>query len=352
MTEKPNGAVEWVVVSDPGVDDALALLFMMAQNLPTAMIATYGNASTELTGRNLQYLAQFEREFRRDRSLAPVQVFAGADRPQGSLQAFAEQFEGIHGKDGMNGLGSNADPIQHQSAELYDAIAKENVEKVHVLSLGALTEVVPLLRKIGGKVATISVMGGALAQQGNVGPHREANMRHDPAAFQYILEFCNAGEIPLNLIPLDMTEVDVLEMTPRRGAQLRQRLINRQSERIARLTERLVAPGTTYTDFYRSRKEALDLTRAFPAPHNYDGAPFHDLTAVFAALYSNMFAWRAQAEIQADDTGDVGYWRDYFPSFASNGPHGKVNIPVRLSHTAMTEKYFETAALVLAAHFT
>ena len=75
--------------TDPGIDDAMALLFLKSQpSLKLAAITTvFGNAETDVTTRNALYLAQ--------RFGLDVPVYAGATQPLTIARRPAPTF--IHG---------------------------------------------------------------------------------------------------------------------------------------------------------------------------------------------------------------------------------------------------------------
>lgn len=204
-----------VIDTDPGLDDAVAILFVLAdpgfQVLAITTVA--GNIGLDRTTENAGRLVAVMG--------ARVQVAAGAARPL-ARQGIHE--EAIHGPDGLGGVALPAPlaPAQDDAVALLAALLlAEEAGSVTALCLGPLTNLALLARdhpvafaRLGGIVA----MGGTIAEVGNAGPHAEFNMAADPHAADVVL----GSGVPLTLIPLDVTrrmrarpeDLDALPATP------------------------------------------------------------------------------------------------------------------------------------------
>jgi len=170
----------WWVDTDPGVDDAWAILMMMAApNIRIDGISVVGgNVGIEHTLTNTCRIV--------DRSPYPIPVFAGAGRPMiGGLPDAGF----VHGADGM---GEAVLPIALTQPQamigalaLIDA-AKRHPQQLNVLALGPLTNIALALMldpDLPTRCKRFVVMGGAVGARGNTRvPSGEFNIAFDPEA--------------------------------------------------------------------------------------------------------------------------------------------------------------------------
>jgi len=191
-----------VIDTDPGVDDALALL--LAWGSPgvrvEAVTTVAGNVALGQCTLNLFRLLALRRP-----EPWPV-VAAGAAAP---LTRPLRTAEGYHGVDGLGNLGDwpevQARPVARPAADLIVEMARRLGERLTLVALGPLTNLalacdadLAAMRRIGRVVA----MGGAVDVPGNVTPAAEFNILVDPEAAQRVLD---AG-LRLDLVPLDATQ--------------------------------------------------------------------------------------------------------------------------------------------------
>jgi inosine-uridine nucleoside N-ribohydrolase len=196
-----------IIDTDPGIDDAMALLFLRAT--PTAEIAAittvFGNADVKTTTRNACYLTQ---RFGIDAS-----VIAGAARP---LQArpLAAPIN-VHGHNGLGDIEIPAlsrTPLLGPAHEHIVELVRASPGQITLLALGPLTNLALALRHdpgIATLVRQVIVMGGAFgwsARRGNVSPVAEANVRNDPHAADEVL----SAAWPVTMVGLDVTSRCVL----------------------------------------------------------------------------------------------------------------------------------------------
>ena len=192
-----------IVDTDPGIDDAMALLYLRASpSIAIAAITTvFGNASVEVTTRNAGYLA--------NRFGIDAPVIAGAAGP---LLSERTPFP-VH-VHGHNGLGDVAIPDKSLRAptagiahELFAELIRAAPNQITVLTLGPLTNLALALRHdpgIAQLVKRVVVMGGAFgwgSRRGNVSPVAEANIRSDPHAADEVF----AASWPVTVVGLDVT---------------------------------------------------------------------------------------------------------------------------------------------------
>ena len=185
--------------TDPGIDDALALLLLAASpevNL-RAITVTHGNTSQEKCLRNALQLVELA-------GITNVPVIPGASEPLVKELSVAEE---THGDGGLGYAVLPPSKTKSSSALAHDLIIDE-VEKhpneITLLCVGPMTNIaLALLKKpsIAGKVKRIIAMGGAIHYPGNATPQSEYNVFCDPEAFDIVLR---AG-IDFTLVPLDVT---------------------------------------------------------------------------------------------------------------------------------------------------
>jgi inosine-uridine nucleoside N-ribohydrolase len=189
-----------VIDTDPGIDDAIAILLALASpDLSIAGLTTVaGNIGIETTTRNAGRLLAFA-------GREDIPVFKGAAAP---LSRQGPEPLNLHGKDGIGGvdLPDPARPPEAQSAVewLAELLLDEPAGTVEIHALGPLTNVARLIldrpdaaRRIGRIVA----MGGVVNEAGNVGPRSEFNLWADPEAAAVVV----SSGLPLVLVPLDVT---------------------------------------------------------------------------------------------------------------------------------------------------
>jgi inosine-uridine nucleoside N-ribohydrolase len=199
-----------VIDTDPGIDDALALLF--AWNSPEIQVEVIttvaGNVTIEAASTNLLRLLALRRPVPR-----PV-VAAGAPGPLARALTTATRY---HGEDGLGDLPDwpEVEPLPGSpgAVEVILDAARRHERDLTIIALGPLTNLALALKEDAGaleRVGRIVAMGGAVDVPGNVTPTAEFNMFVDPEAAHRVL----AAGLPLEVVPLDATRQAVL---PRAG---------------------------------------------------------------------------------------------------------------------------------------
>ena len=174
-----------LIDTDPGVDDALALL--MAFNDPrhevVGLTIAAGNVGLKHTVANALKLCEVAG------SEAPV--FAGCPGP---LLHPAPRARYVHGEDGFGDVGYDAARRTVESEHAAQAILRlshEHAGKLLLVALGPLTNVALALKldpTLPERVARIVVMGGAVTGHGNITPAAEFNVYFDPEAAHIVFE--------------------------------------------------------------------------------------------------------------------------------------------------------------------
>ena len=193
--------------TDPGVDDAMALFFLLrSPELELDAVTTiYGNVDTDQATRNALILLDVA-------GRPDVAVARGADRPL--LRERRTGGSRVHGDNGLGGVDlptPSREAGGRRAAELLVERTLASPGEITLIAVGPLTNLalaVRLAPEIAAAVQEVIVMGGALAVPGNTTPVAEANIANDPEAARIVF---HAGW-PLTLVGLDVTLQAV--MTP------------------------------------------------------------------------------------------------------------------------------------------
>jgi purine nucleosidase len=176
MTRK----IPLLIDTDPGVDDALALL--MAFNDPRHEVVglTIAAGNVGLTHTVANALKLCEVAGRDD-----VPVFAGCAQP---LLHAAPDAAHVHGDDGFGDVGFEAATRRAEAAHAAQAILRlshAHAGRLLLVALGPLTNLALALKldpSLPGRVARLVLMGGAVTCRGNITPAAEFNLYFDPEA--------------------------------------------------------------------------------------------------------------------------------------------------------------------------
>ncbi|MFU8864149.1 MAG: nucleoside hydrolase [Rhodobacterales bacterium] len=190
-----------IIDTDPGQDDAVAILLALASPDEIEVLgitAVAGNVPLTLTERNARMVCELA-------GRPDIRVFAGCDRPLGRALVTAEH---VHGKSGLDGptLPEPTMPLQEQHAVdfIVDTLRREPSGTVTLCPLGPLTNIATAMQRapdIIPRIRQIVLMGGAYFQVGNITPAAEFNIYVDPQAAAVVF---GAGA-PLVVMPLDVT---------------------------------------------------------------------------------------------------------------------------------------------------
>lgn len=255
--------------TDPGIDDAMALLF--AHHAPDIEIVgvttVLGNGSIETVTRNALHICE--------RFQIETEVYRGAAAPL--LVASDEPPVFVHGHDGLGNINAphSTMPLGQHSAAAFivDAILKQPHE-ITFIAVGRLTNLAMALHinpAIADLVKEVVVMGGALGSNehtGNVTPVAEANIFGDPHAADIVM----TAAWPLTLVGLDVTMTCIM-----------------RTERLARIRESAGKTGEFIWDISRHYEDYYRETRGV------DGFPVHDSCAVAYLLAPELFQTRTGA---------------------------------------------------------
>jgi len=175
--------VRLVIDTDPGVDDAHAIMMALAHpNVRVEALTTVnGNVGLDKTTANACKIL--------DAMGSDAQVYAGCAQ---ALVAQTHSADYVHGFDGLGDSGYPASPrkveTEHASSALV-RLANENPGELTLVAIGPLTNLAVALRldpTLPGKFKKLVVMGGAIRAQGNTTPTTEFNVFVDPEAAEIV----------------------------------------------------------------------------------------------------------------------------------------------------------------------
>ena len=264
-----------IIDTDPGQDDAVAILLALASPEDVevlALTAVAGNVPLALTQKNARAIVQL--------SGRNVPVFAGCDTP---LKRKLVTAEHVHGKTGLDGI-TLPDPVmalqdQHAVDFLIDTLRAEAPGSVTLVPIGPLTNIASAMQRapdIAGRIAEIVLMGGAYFEVGNITPAAEFNIYVDPEAADIVFR----SGCTLVVMPLDVTH-KALTTRPRIEAM---RALGHIGEVVA-----------SWTDFF----ERFDMEK-----YGSEGAPLHDPCTVAWLLAPDLFSGRL-INVEIETTSDL-----------------------------------------------
>ncbi|MCV2491196.1 nucleoside hydrolase [Geodermatophilus sp. YIM 151500] len=194
-----------VIDTDPGIDDALAILLAVASpEVDLRLVTTvHGNVDLARTTENaLRVLHLAER--------SDVPVAAGA--ADSLVHPQPRRAGHVHGEAGLGGVVLPPSPATVDPRPAVVALADlltRSAEPVTVAAIGPLTNLALLLRVFpaeASRIGRLVVMGGSAAAGGNVTAVAEFNAWADAEAAHVVL----SSALPTVLVGLDVTRPTVL----------------------------------------------------------------------------------------------------------------------------------------------
>lgn len=253
-----------IIDTDPGQDDAVAILLALASpELDVLGItAVAGNVPLKLTEKNARKICELAGK-------PDMKVFSGAIRPMVRELVTAEE---VHGKTGLNGpqLPEPTMKLQPQYAVdwIVDTLMTEEAGTVTLCPLGPLTNIaLALVRepRIAKRVNQIVLMGGGYFEQGNVTPSAEFNIYVDPHAADIVFR----SGIPIVMMPLDVTHKALTKKS--------------RIERIRKLGTKVAVATAEMLDFFERYDEEK---------YGSDGGPLHDPCVIAYLIKPDLFKGR------------------------------------------------------------
>jgi len=227
IQESGRGPFRVIIDTDPGVDDALALLLAMRspELKIEAITAVAGNVPLDLTLPNA--LRMVEIAGRRD-----IPVAAGAKSPLVRRLVTAAYAHGENGLGGAVFPEPKTKPVREPAADLIREVVRKFPGEVTLLTIGPLTNIAAALNAdpdLAGMVRSLVMMGGSLSG-GNITPAAEFNVYVDPEAARIVFQ----SWIPLTMVGLDVTRKTSLTEDHVRQLQAGKNPVSQAAATIAR----------------------------------------------------------------------------------------------------------------------
>ncbi|MCA0872021.1 nucleoside hydrolase [Seohaeicola saemankumensis] len=254
-----------IIDTDPGQDDAVAILLALASPEEIKVLgitAVAGNVPLALTAKNARIVCELA-------GRPDVPVYAGCDRPLGRKLVTAEH---VHGKTGLNGpvLPDPVMPLQdgHAVDFIIETLRREDAGAVTLCPLGPLTNIAMAFEKapdIMDRVAGIVLMGGAYFEVGNITPAAEFNIYVDPQAADIVFK----SGVDITVMPLDVTHKALVTRA--------------RNDAFRALGNRVGVAVAEMTDFF----ERFDKEK-----YGSEGAPLHDPCVTAYLIRPELFSGR------------------------------------------------------------
>ena len=277
-----------IIDTDPGQDDAVAILLALASPAELDVLgitAVAGNVPLPLTQKNARIVCELAGK-------PDTLVFAGADAPLSRKLVTAEH---VHGKTGLDGpqMDDPVMPLQdtHAVDFIIETLRREPAGTVTLCPIGPLTNIAMAFQQapdVVERVQEIVLMGGAYFEVGNITPTAEFNIYVDPEAAKIVF----TSGVKITVMPLDVTH---------------KALTNRA--RVDAFRNMGTEVGTMvaeWTDFF----ERFDKEK-----YGSEGAPLHDPCVIAYLLKPELFSGRqVNIEIETESALTLGmtvtdWWR-------------------------------------------
>jgi purine nucleosidase len=189
-----------IIDTDPGQDDAFALLLALASpEIEVIGVTTVaGNVPVRQTADNARRIVELA-------GRGDIKVFAGAERPILRPARPVPQIHGPTGIDGWDWAPAKAGPeAAHAVDWLADTLLREPSGSISLIALAPQTNIAMALRRapaIADRIARIVFMGGGYFEGGNMTPAAEYNILVDPEAAAIVL----GSGVDITATPLDCT---------------------------------------------------------------------------------------------------------------------------------------------------
>ena len=253
-------AVKMIIDTDPGIDDAMAIFYAAAaSDIDLLGLTTvFGNVTTDIATRNALRLLEA--------AGLELPVAHGAEAPL-ELPPFTPSAH-VHGDEGFGDIPAaqpKGKPVDEDAADFLCRMAREHKGELVVCPIGPLTNIAIALQRdpeFAKNVARIVIMGGSLDEGGNITPHAEANIYHDPHAADVVF----ASDAKVVMVGLDVTHrimctqsdfTSIAAQAPELGGMLQEMSV-------------------FYLNFYESVGK-------------FDGCSLHDPAAVIACTHPDLF---------------------------------------------------------------
>lgn len=266
-----------IIDTDPGQDDAVAILLALASPDEldvVAITAVAGNVPLELTTLNALKMVELA-------GRPEVPVHAGSVTPMVRPLITAEYVHGATGIDGAD-LPEPSTPVAdgHGVDVIVDLLMESEPGTMTLCPLGPLTNVgMAMVRepRIVPRIAEIVLMGGGFFEGGNTTPTAEFNIYVDPHAADIVFR----SGVPITVMSLDVTH--------------RALIAPRHMERFAAIDSPAGRAVHGMLEFY----ERYDVDK-----YGMEGGPLHDPCVIAHLLVPGMFRGR-EVSVAVETTSEL-----------------------------------------------
>jgi inosine-uridine nucleoside N-ribohydrolase len=315
-------ATRVIIDTDPGIDDAQAILFALfcGEFEIDALTTVFGNVPAKTAAANVLRLLEMS-------GRPEIPVYLGAVEPL--VRRRLHYAPEVHGKRGLGDL--KLPPPKGKIQKNYAAVelARRIVQapgEITILALGPLTNIALAIRlepQFVKHVREIIFMGGIVAGHGNVSAVATANVLNDSEAAKIVF---NAGFRCLTMVGQDVTRPT--RMLPERRERLRQ-------------------AGGEIAEFL------YEITRYYGNAYTREqipGFPVHDLLVMIYALRPALFKTRLlHVDVETEGALTEGMTVADFRPYSKVKPN--VNVCLKADANAIFdwyEKVIMTACLARA----
>ncbi len=266
-----------IIDTDPGIDDAMAIFYAAAApEIDLLGLTTiFGNVTAKTATRNALRLLEA--------AGIDAPVAHGAEAPL-VLPPFKPSAH-VHGEEGFGDIPPAAPrgkPIDEDAADFLCRMAREHPGELVVCPIGPLTNIAHAIQRdpeFVKNVARIVIMGGSLEEGGNITPHAEANIYHDPHAAEVVF----ASGARVEMVGLDVTHRVLCTEEDFEGIAVKAPALGGMLQEMSHF----------YLAFYRSVGKL-------------DGCSLHDPAAVIACTHPHLFGIREEPVYVACDGEEAG----------------------------------------------
>jgi len=248
-----------IIDTDPGVDDALAIVFAIKALLPIEAICTvYGNSTVQNSTINSLSVLELADE--------DIPIYTGASQPIKGKNQLAQS----HGDNGLGGFSieTTKTAASSTSFEYYqETLNNSDNGAITIVAIGPTTNIGQLIQQSPGlikKAGRIIIMGGVFGEKGNVTPYAEFNVYNDPHSLKLILE---SGHPEIIIVPADIC----------RKVTFTQDIFDHIDN--PNLSEGLVKISQVYIDYYSNNSEY----------GGFEGGVMYDLLAIALLVDQSLF---------------------------------------------------------------
>ncbi len=275
-----------IIDTDPGVDDAFAIILALRSSELHVEAITTVNGNTGLKQATENALRALEIL----NVPGPPPVIQGADRP---LKREPFPSASIHGRDGLGEISfmkyrngkkkyptPRLRPIPKYAPETICELARRHSGELTLVTLGPLTNIALALTldpRVKRHIKEIITMGGAYSVCGNQTPAAEFNFFCDPEAAQQVI----ASGIPLTLVGLDVTL----------QARISRRALLEATKKRTKLNRFLRDATEHVMNFYLERQ-------------GYHGCCVHDALAMMVAI-DKSFVGTKRLHVDVETRGEL-----------------------------------------------